>query len=469
MEIEAMNRHTGKPLILLLFGVALVSVPAFADDAKMMDQLAQIKKNCEQQQAEARRREQKSEQQLAAAKANASLPPEKIQEVQTKIDIMKTDIAKTDEFLAQPLPSTKEEQESYIQKAMGAIATTRERESVVARDLGVDPTSRVEALLGRLGDAQDFKTQRGAFDWENHAYNPDPNAPIVKGPNTNFFGAAGQLPPSAVSTNQVSGAYKPTTVKDATDISNNDHGVGGGIMLEGSAEGFDHFSSVDYDGGVNALVLNLNGDDVVYFVKIPPWSLATMCREIGTDRNMLLGVSETGANGLVFGDKADIYKGTDLAYELMLADKFLGDVIFASHNPWTQGYKFPSREPTEGKVKSDMLVRFAFGNFQFAAHDGRLSVVSSSLEVRMMPVSKSQSPTGQMLPDYNAMEKDWTPPDAFVANARILTENVNYFRREALIEQVFSDGETAAVLRSLKKSGQDLNALADQIETGHVR
>ena len=258
MDGEAMNCHTGKLFISLFFGFAFISAPSFADDddAKMMKQLAQIKRNCELQQAEAKRREQESEQQLAVAKANASLPPEKIQEVQTKIDIMKADVAKTDEFLAQSLPSTRKELESYIKKAMGAIATTRERESVVARDLGVDPTSRVEALLRKLGDAQDFKTQRGAFDWENHAYNPDPSAPVVAGPNTNFFGVAGQLPSAAVPTNRASGAYTPTTVEDATNISNHDHGVGGGIMLEGSAEGLDPVSSVDYDGGINALVLS---------------------------------------------------------------------------------------------------------------------------------------------------------------------------------------------------------------------
>jgi hypothetical protein len=111
-------------------------------------------------------------------------------------------------------------------------------------------------------------------------------------------------------------------------------------------------------------------------------------------------------------------------------------------------------------------VRFSFGNFQFAANDGQLSLTSSSLEVRMMPTSKAPSPTGQLLPDYNAMDKGWTPPDAFVANARILTDNADYFRHEALVQEVFADGETAAVLRSLKESGQDLNALADRIDGG---
>ena len=58
--------------------------------------------------------------------------------------------------------------------------------------------------------------------------------------------------------------------------------------------------------------------------------------------------------------------------------------------------------------------------------------------------------------------------DAFLANVRILTDNMEYFRREPLIETIFADGETAAMLRSLKESGQDLNALANQIESGEA-
>ncbi|HXI42491.1 MAG TPA: hypothetical protein VNH83_21080, partial [Bryobacteraceae bacterium] len=225
-------------------------------------------------------------------------------------------------------------------------------------------------------------------------------------------------------------------------------------------------ATAEYDGSVNAFVLN---GDLVYFVKIPPWSLATMCREIGTDRNALLGVSETMTDGLVFGDDPELYKRSDLAYDLMLADKFLGDVVFARPNAWTQGYKFPSTQPRPAKIKTDMLVRFAFGNFQFAANDGQLSVVSSSLEVRMLPVSKAATPKGQMLPNYNALDNGYAPPDALIANARILTDNVDYFRSEPLIEDVFAYGEAAALLRSLKESGRDLNALAVQIETGEAR
>ncbi len=457
--------------IVLAFSLACFTTQAIAqddDDPALMAGLAKTDKCVEQYQAQNKQRVQE----LEAAKANASLPPQKVQEVEQKIQTLKAAIATTDAFLAKPLPTTREAREAYLSKALGEVAITREFESTVAKDLGVDPASRMRMVLSNLNlSAEDFKTRFGAFDWQ-HAYNPDPNAPVVQGPNTHFFGLAGQLPPSAVPTNQVSGAYAPTTVDKAAELSNEEHGVGGGILLKGKAGGLDTVSSVKYDGSVNALVLN---GDLVYFVKIPPWSLATMCREIVADRNALLGVSETMTEGLVFGDHPEIYKDSDLADELMLADKFLGDVVFARPNGWTQGYIFPTTQPTEARIKSGMLVHFEFYNFQFKKNDGQLSVVSSSLEIRMMPVSKAASPTGQMLPNYNAMKKGWAPPDAFITNAGILTERpagrgMDYFRREPLIEDVLAYGEAAAILRSIKESRPNLlNALADQIETGETR
>ncbi len=457
-----MNRWTNTLGISLLLCLALVSAPAFADDddAKMMAQLALIKKSCEEHQAEAKRKEQE----LEAAKASANLPPQQAQDVERKLQKLKSVIAETDELLARPMPQTRADQESYLKTASGAIAATHAYESAVSKDLRIDPASRVEAVLQKLGSAEDFQTRFGAFDNQNAVSNAALGAAAPPGANTSFFGLAGRLPPSAIVQPQLSSAYTPTTVEAATKISNQDHGVGGGIMLEGAAGGLAPVSSATYDGSINALVLN---GDLVYFVKIPPWSLATMCREIGADRNALLGVSETGIDGLTFGDKPEIYKGTDLAYELMMADKFLGDVIFGQNHSWTQGYRFPGSAPVPAAIKSSMLVRFSFGNFQFGADDGQLSLVSSSLEVRMMPTSAAQSPTGQLLPDYNAMDKGWTPPGAFVANARILTDNVAYFRNEALINAVFADGETAAVLRSLKQANVNLDALATTIESGN--
>lgn len=449
--------------IVLAFSVAYVSTQAVAkdaDDQVFMAQLAQLQQQCKLWQAESNRREQE----LETKKANASLPPQEMKEVKEKIKILKDGLTKTDALLAEPLPTTKEKRESYLRQVSGEIATTRALEGTVAKNLKLDYASQAERVLSTLNlSVEDFKTRYGAFD-QQPAYNPDLNAPVPQGENTNFFGIAGQLPPSAIHKNQVSSGYKPTTVQEAAKIALDDHGVPGGIMLEGTAGGLDPVSRVEYDGSVNALVLN---DDLVYFVKIPPWSLATMCREIGTDRNALLGVSETMTEGLVFGDKPEIYQGSDLAYELMLADKFLGDVVFGRPNAWTQGYKFPTTQPKEAKIKSGMLVRFAFGNFTFAKNnDGQLSVVSSSLEVRMLPVSKVASPKGQMLPNYNDLDNRWAPPKAFIDNAHILADNLDYFRREPLIEDVFAYGEAAAVLRSIKESGRDLNALADQIETG---
>lgn len=361
-----MKLQSHRLCIVLALSLAFVSTQTIAqDDADrvLMKQLGQLQQQCKLWQEESKQREHE----LEAAKAKASLPQQETTEVDEKIQILEKAVKKTDGFLANPFPTTKEAQESYFRQVSGQIAATRLMESTVAKDLGVDYASQAELVLSKLNlSVEDFKTRYGAFD-EQPAYNPGPDDINIPGPkateNTRFFGISGQLPPSAIPTSQVSSKYTPTSVEEATDISNHDHGAGGGIMLEGTAEGLPHVSSVEYDGSVNALVLN---GDLVYFVKIPPWSLATMCREIGTDRNALLGVSETMTEGLVFGDKPEKYKDSDLAYELMLADKFLGEVVFARPNGWTQGYKFPpGTQPTKAKIKSEMLVRFAFGNFQF--------------------------------------------------------------------------------------------------------
>src|SRR5467141_2667951 len=136
--------------IVLALSLAFVPTQVVAqeeDDSKLMDQLAQLKQQCEKQHEQSKRREQE----LEAAKANASLPPEKMQEVEQKIQTLKDVIAKTDKFLAQRLPATKAARESYLRQVSSQIATTREFESTVAKDLGrVDPASRMEAVLSKL-------------------------------------------------------------------------------------------------------------------------------------------------------------------------------------------------------------------------------------------------------------------------------------------------------------------------------
>src|SRR5947209_16569606 len=109
--------------IVVAVSLAHVATQAMAkddDDPVLMAQLAQLKKQCEQQHAQSKRREQE----LEAAKADASLPPARMQEVEQKIETLKAAIARTDAFLATPLPPTKEGRESYLGQASAAIAAT---------------------------------------------------------------------------------------------------------------------------------------------------------------------------------------------------------------------------------------------------------------------------------------------------------------------------------------------------------
>ena len=207
--------------IVLAFSLTCVVTRAVAQDdggkkkmmanlAKTMAGLDNIAKCIKQYQAQNKQRVQE----LEAAKANASLPPQEMQQVEQEIQVLKAANVKTDALLAEPLPTTREAHKVYLSKALGEIAKTREFESSVAKDLGVDPASRMGLVLSNLNlSVKEFETQFGAFDQQKPAGNADPNAPVPQeGKNSHFFGLSGQLPPSAVPTIQVSSAYTATTV-----------------------------------------------------------------------------------------------------------------------------------------------------------------------------------------------------------------------------------------------------------------
>lgn len=111
-----MKLQVSRMKLFLAISLVFVCTPAHADDDDdpvMMAQLAEAKPVCEKLHAENKRKEKE----LEAALANTSLPPEKKQEVEEKIEKVKAVNAKMDEFLAQPLPAKREDREAYLRQA----------------------------------------------------------------------------------------------------------------------------------------------------------------------------------------------------------------------------------------------------------------------------------------------------------------------------------------------------------------
>jgi len=251
------------------------------------------------------------------------------------------------------------------------------------------------------------------------------------------------------------GVYNPPTVESARETTGTYGSIPGGIVLEGIATGLDQFKNIEYDRRFEAFTLD---DDTVYMVNIPSASVAALCRAIAEDDKV--GVS-LGEKDLVYGH---VDRRSQLAWDLKLADHFLGDIVFA-RNDWTRGYKFPdgfTPKSPRARLQTGIAVFFKFKGFDFQIQEEE-AIPHTTVEVQILPLSKSKSAEGGHLPDSEAIEEGRTVEE-FVFNAKHVADNISYYRQERIVDQVVNYGAAAAFLRKLKQSGANLETLARTIE-----
>jgi hypothetical protein len=331
-------------------------------------------------------------------------------------------------------------------------------EHVLSRKLGS------EGLNQLLKTVDDMRVQAGSGEgapnadrWFDNAQPRTSDDQGVRGSDTPVFqgGRTRTSDPEPVT----SGAYKPPTVKEAQQTTNDYGSIPGGIVLEGVASGLGEIDGLRYDSRFNAFILN---DRSVYFVKVPPKTVALMCRAIAQDEKERVGVS-LGQVDLVYGK---VPTDSDLAWDLKIADHFLGDIVFAQ-NDWTRGYRFADGfTPEPPKEESyRVAVFFKFNGFQFQTRQEEILLTRANFDAQILPLSESLSPEGGHLPDVDAISQGRIPQQ-FELNARHVAEHIAYYRRERIVDKVFVYGEVAAFIRSLKQAGFDLEALADNIPGG---
>ena len=391
----------------------------------------------------------------AAQKGNTFSP-----EARAALDRLNTLADAAQNLIKTDSPHTAAEKEDYARKLSGLVGEGAMVTRSVQLGLGQNPFGVLERRLDGLQKELDkFKTKYGAFDNQS-AHNPTAaDINIARKPGTDFFSVSRQAAAGNAGA-VVGGTVKPTTESDARAIAGRDGSWGGGIMLESSATIPWQSPKISYSSELNAFLFDDRG---VYFLKVPPWITATLCRVIAGQKNQLVGVSLTGREGLVFG-RREIYQNSILARDLMLADQFLADIIFGEIR-WTQGYNFPDGyRPSHARIDRDLAVRFAFKDFRFAIKDEEIRSTGGSLEVRFAPLSAEKAGDGGLEPDYQALRDGYRPPAEFVANADGFISHLTYFRNEKLVARIFDYGETAALIRGLENAHADLNLLANTVE-----
>jgi hypothetical protein len=348
---------------------------------------------------------------------------------------------------APPPTACPAQKEAYAQALSQALGVGSMVVRSLDRDMGVGPAAVVERIVDQERDALSTFGKGSPSSIVGF----DGSAPRTSHWEVLHVGGSqpfGGTPPVTVT------EYTPITVDEAKRMDDHYGSIPQGVVLEGAATGLGEIRRVRYDQAFNALVLD---DRAAYFAKVPPWTLALLCKAIADDDRV--GVS-IGRDLISYGR---VSKESALAQGLLLTDKFLADIVFAEHD-WSVGYKFkdgfvPQERTSDG---SSIAVSFNFNRFQFQIRKEVVLLTQSGFDIKLLPVSKTPAPDGGGQPDFEAIQRGRTFPE-YETNAKHVAEGIAYYRRERIVERAFSYGETAAFIRGLKAAHADLGKLAKDI------
>jgi len=432
------HKFFGLALLVLLIGRL-----GYADE--LDSYVSAQKQRCEERTRELEQRKQQLQAEMQSQSATQAAPEARqhLAATQQAIDRMHV-------LLTQASPQTAAEKETYARALSVAGAQISVAKRIVEKDLHIDPASVIERMIDQ--NAQKLNQMGQGAPSSNVGF--DGSRPRTQSWDT--FAVGGPQPFQPYATPVTEAQYTPMTVDQAKQVQERYGSIPQGVALEGIASGLAEFRSAHYDAAYNAIVLD---DRAVYFVRIAPWTFATLCRAIAEDDQERVGIS--------YGRTFQAYGKTPLdskvAQDLILADKFLADIVFAE-NDWTVGYKFQNGFVPEKRAndKSMISVSFKFYGFKFEMKDRTIVSNGSAFDIKLYPISSTPAKDGGAQPDYAAIQSGRTFPE-YERNASHLSANIRYYRQERIVNRAFLYGETAALLRALKAAHVSLGDLASQV------
>ncbi len=194
-----------------------------------------------------------------------------------------------------------------------------------------------------------------------------------------------------------------------------------GVVLEDAVAGLSTYRTITYDPSLHALAFD---DKAVYFLKTAPKTAAVLAWAIATDKDQHGNPERIGVSiGRTFITYGALPKDSDVAQQLFLTDRFLGDIVFGERR-WTGAYRFAGNfQPQAGTDSDDRAaVAFRFFGFKVKVDDGIVRPVSDSIEITVYPTSPIPAKDGGGQPDTAAIKagKHYV---AFEANARHIMAN----------------------------------------------
>ncbi len=441
-----MKHRLEKTLLIVIALIGLTTAKALCESLTV--KAAKLTQEC-------KKRAEKTKQ---LADVLAHLRPEAAGRAQNELKLLAEAGARIQEITENGAPQDPEQAKVYIAQLEAASDKMTGALNSVQKAFDRTPNLADKVLAGKLGLEQVQK----AFD--NRASTMGSSGPLFDGqppdesidqwvhkslgvqatPDTDLFGVRAGI--------ALKGNFQVAPREETQHIKDDYKDIPGGIVLESAAQGIEPITKIVFDGRSDAFIVN---DKVVYFVRVPRKILVAILKAIALDDKMGVSLSTPPR---VYGA---LPKDSPAAWNLMLADNFLGSISFAELD-WLHNYKFANNyHPQEYKGVRDANIAafFRITGIGFQIQDQIYKIAEETLEARAIPLRKDATDDGRLLPSYSG-----SVPHEWQANIRHIADNIGWYRREKLIDQMFASAEAASFLRAVRNQNIDLNSLASQAE-----
>jgi hypothetical protein len=220
-----------------------------------------------------------------------------------------------------------------------------------------------------------------------------------------------------------------------------------GVVLEGTAQGFEKLVSLDYDRDKDEFILN---GTCRYKNPVSRKEWVDVFKSLRKTDN--LGITIVDGEPKLYGR---LNQNSNIGKALLATDKFFGAVIYGLHHlledqPLPGGYV-----PKHADDRTIVVIDCArFSNFQFIKSGSQYKYAGCSLDIQIIPLSTEKSSSGGHLPDKEVM-KTFVMEDTDRQNiAHIMQHQLEYFKIP-FISTTLNAGKAAAFARFVRDSKLD--------------
>jgi hypothetical protein len=228
-----------------------------------------------------------------------------------------------------------------------------------------------------------------------------------------------------------------------------------GVVLEGTAEGFDQLSSVTYSKDANEFTIN---GKMQYKNPLSRKEFAQVFKALCKDDRM--GVTLIAGEPRVYGT---LGTDSDMVKQMMETDKLLGGILYAFD--WLlEDVRLPGGyKPKRAANRTIPVVAFSrFISYTFEKSENTYRRTSCNLDVQLIPLSEQKTANGGHLPDLVKSKEYAMEPEDRENIQHLRTHQSEYLRIPAFAKTA-ATGEAAAFARLVRDSKVDSEELLKQI------